>query len=182
MAASVLVFVTSLYLLLGLALRYAVVHPAFRARGGFAALALGAALLHERLVRGALYQTFQKRFAPGIAAAGIAFAGAMAPLSARLFFLPRPTAPFPLVIAQSFLVELSISLALTWLALGSGSTLPGGLALGFIWAVRLVFVPTFHGGVVPFLEVIAAAAGALAISAVLVRALAPYRDQVLGAS
>ncbi|MEO6323620.1 MAG: hypothetical protein ABIT01_15225 [Thermoanaerobaculia bacterium] len=181
-AACILVFVTSLYLLLGLALHYAMLSVGSSRSFGFAAVAIGAALLHERLIRGSLYRVFQRRFAPGAAAAALAAVGALAPVLARHFLLPRPSAPLPLVIAQSILVELSISFALTWLALGSGSTWPGGVALGLIWAVRLALVITFHGGVVPFLEVVAAMAGALAIAAVLVRALAPYRDQVLGAS
>lgn len=145
-----------------------------------APLAVLLALGYERVVRGSLYGALGKRLAVGNAAPVVALLGALVPAALRLAILPRGSAP-PLVLAgHALLVETGLGLSLALLALGTGSTLPGGVAYGTIWAVRLAAAVTFHGAVVPVLETAAAWVSALAVALVLARPLAPFREEVFG--
>ncbi len=81
---------------------------------------------------------------------------------------------------HAFLVEYALSLGLTWMALGTRSTLPGGSALAALWLLRLLVAVRFHGGVVPVLELLAAIAAAFAVAAILRAPLAPHREAVEG--
>jgi hypothetical protein len=145
-----------------------------------APLAVFLAILYERVVRGSLYGALGRRLAVGNAAPAVAFLGALVPAAIRLWILPRGGAPPVILAGHAFLVESGLGLALALLALGTGSTLPGGFTYGAIWAVRLAAAVTFHGSVVPLLETAAAWASAIAVALVLSRPLAPWREEVFG--
>jgi hypothetical protein len=183
LAAAALVLVSSSYLVAGRLLHFATLgaseDPA-RAAMTFGAAAL-AALVHERLVRGALYTSLRARLTPGLGAPAVAFLGALLPTLARLTLLPRASAPFSVRLAHALLVETLLGFGLAWLALGSGTWIFSGAALALVWGVRLFVVPVFHGGVLPLLEALAALLAALAVAGVLARELAPHRETVLGA-
>jgi hypothetical protein len=83
---------------------------------------------------------------------------------------------------HAFLVEYLLSLGLTWLALGTGSTRPGAFALAALWILRASFGVRFHGAPFPLMEMGAAFAAALLVAGVLSASLAPHRDRVLGAA
>jgi hypothetical protein len=184
-AAAVFVLVASGYLLLGRALHYAALGlraaPAATLAAGVI-LVVAAALLHERLVRGTLYTSLKSRLPAGFAAPTVALFGAVLPVTARLLLLPRSRAPFPVALAQAFLVEWCLGLGLAWLALGAGTWVFSGVALAAVGAVRLLVVPEFHGGVIPFLELLFALLAPLAMALVLARELRPHREALLGVS
>ena len=170
------------YLPVARALRYATIAVLTRPAAWHWALllALPAALLHEAVVRGALYGRVRSRVRVGFAAPVVALAGAVVPVALRLWLFPFPAVPWPLVAGQALLVELPISLALCLLALGSGRWLPGGVALFLLWTARIVVVPTFRGGPVPTLEILAALLVPLAVALVLHRPLTPHREALEG--
>lgn len=176
--------VSSSYLLLARLLHYATLSLS-EDIGRVALLSipiLAVALVHERLVRGALYSALRARLHPGLAAPAVAFVGGLVLAALRLAFLPRARAPFAVLAVHALLVETLLGFGLAWLALGSGSTVPGGIALGLVWIVRLGAAHVFHGGVVPLLELIFALLAALAVAGILSRELAPHRAAVLEAS
>jgi hypothetical protein len=141
--------------------------------------ALAATHLYERAVRGALYGVLGRRLPTGLAAPVMAILGAVLPAFLRLEFLPRSTAPFAVLVGHAFLVEAGLGLALCLLALGAGSTVPGGVAYGLLWALRFGVGLTFVGGVVPLMELAAAWAAPVAVAIALARPLAPYREELL---
>ena len=141
---------------------------------------LVAALLHEIVVRGALYGALGRRLAVGAAAPIVALLGAILPAFLRLEFLPRGAAPPGVLAGHAFLVEAGLGLALCLLALSSGSAVPGALAYGLLWVARFGLAVTFVGGVVPMMELAAAWASPLVLSLVLARPLAPWREELLG--
>lgn len=143
----------------------------------FGAAAL--ALVHEKLVRGELYRALSARLAPGMGAAVTAVAGALVPLLARVVLLPVPGVGRAIVVSHAALVEVALSLGLCWLALGTGSTLPSAVALTGVWVVRFLVPPTFRGGVVPLMELLAAILAGWLASVVLRRELAPHREAFL---
>ncbi len=145
-----------------------------------AALAVGVAFAHERVVRGGLYGALRARLSAGIPAALTALAGAFIPLGARLILFPVPGVHGVVVATHAALVEIALSLGLCWLALGTGSTLPGVAALGTVWAVRALVVVTFRGGAVPLMELVAAVAGAWLVAWTLRAALEPHRTALMG--
>jgi hypothetical protein len=163
-------------------LRYATLG---RARDGvelllFVPACLAVALLHERIIRGWLYGALGRRLPVGTAAPLVAFLGAILATYLRLAVLPRPSAPIVLAAAHAWLVEAGLGLGLCLLALGTGSTIPGGVALGLVWSVRFGLSVTFVGGVVPLMELAAAWAAPVAVAAVLSRPLAPWREELFG--
>lgn len=185
LAAAALVLAASSYLLVGQLAHYSMLalaseNPRHLVLVG--AVASVAALAHEAIVRGVLYSALRRRLPAGFAAPSAALAGLVLPVIARWKFLPHSSAPAPVVLGQALIVELLLSLALTWLALGAGSWLAGGCALAALWIFRLFSVVTFFGAVVPLLEACAAAAAAFLVTAVLSKPLSPYRDRVLGVS
>lgn len=138
------------------------------------------ALGYERIVRGSLYGALGKRLPVGAAAPVVALLGALVPAALRLSILPRGSAAPVVLAGHALLVETGLGLSLALLALGTGSTVPGGFSYGAIWAVRLATAVTFHGSVVPLFETAAAWASALAVALVLSRPLAPWREEVFG--
>jgi len=180
-AVAAFVLVASSHLAASRLLRYATLSAADDVRRAtLLTLAVGAAaLLHERLVRGALYASLRARVKPGLAAPIVALLGAVAPVGARLLLLPRPPAPLAVRVAHAVQVETFLGLGLTWLALGTGGALWSGVALALVWAARIFVVPVFHGGVVPLFEAVAALGAALTVAGVLARPLAPHRAAVL---
>jgi len=145
-------------------------------------LAIAAAFGHEALVRGKLYGALQPALPAGLAAPSVALVGAVAPLIARLLLFPVPYVPFPAVAGQALMVEFFLSLGLTWIALGTGSTRPGAVALATLWILRLALGVRFHGGALPLLELAAALVAALLVALVLAGPLAPHRERLLGAA
>lgn len=141
---------------------------------------VAAALLYERVVRGALYRALGKRLPVGAAAPLVALLGALLPAALRLGLLPGGSAPFSALALHACLVELGLGLGLCFLALGTGSTLPGGLALGLLWVSRFSVAVTFRGGVVPALELAAAWTAPFLTAAVLARPLRPWRQELFG--
>jgi hypothetical protein len=139
-----------------------------------------AALLYERLVRGALYGALGRRLPAGVAAPVVALLGALLPAFLRLTLFPPGPAPLPVLVGHAYFVEVGLGFGLCWLALGTGSSVPGGLALGLVWVARFSVGVTFRGGVVPLMELAAAWAAALVVAAVLSRPLTPYREEVFG--
>jgi hypothetical protein len=184
LAAAAFVAVSSSYLLAARLLRFATLSaPDEPPRAAlFLAAVAGAALVHERFVRGDLYGALRGSLAPGAAAPIVALVGALVPTWARFQLLPRPRAPLAIAASHSFLVEALLGIALTWMALASATWIFSALALTLVWAVRLFVVPTFHGGVVPILEAAAALLAALAVAGILAGPLAAHRAAVLGAS
>ena len=181
-AAGVCAAVALCFLPVARALHYAKVGLAERGAAlvWIAPLAVLLALGYERVVRGSLYGALGKRLAVGNAAPVVALLGALVPAALRLAILPRGGAPPVVLAGHALLVETGLGLALALLALGTGSTVPGGVAYGAIWAVRLGGAVTFHGAVVPVFETAAAWASALAVALVLARPLAPHREEVFG--
>ncbi len=110
----------------------------------------------------------------------MAFLGAVLATYLRLTLLPRPSAPIVLATAHAWLVEAGLGLGLCLLALGTGSTVPGGVALGLVWVARFGLSVTFVGGVVPLMELAAAWASPVAVAAILSRPLAPWREELFG--
>jgi len=177
------VVVSSAYVAVARLLHYAtvsVVDPIGAALLSAAAV-LALAFLHERLVRGALYGRLRRGMTAGLAAPTAALAGAVLPTLARVLLMPPPRVPLWLVGAQGFLTEFLLGLGLCWLALGSGSWIASGAALGLVFALRLLLQVTFHGGVVPLLEMLFAGLSALAVAGVLAGPLTPHRDAVMEA-
>jgi hypothetical protein len=166
------------------ALRYATIAFFTRPAAWHLALpaVLVAALLHEALVRGFVYRGFRGKVRVGFAAPLAAFAGVVVPVAARLWLFPFPAVPWPLVLGQAVLVELPLSFALCLLALGTGRSLPGGVALFLLWTARFVVVPTFHGSPLPTLEILAAVLAVAVVAVVLHRPLAPHREALEGLS
>jgi hypothetical protein len=185
-AVAAFVLVASGHLLAGRALHYATLalraSPAGIALLVVVVVVVAVALAHERLVRGALYTSLRSRLPSGFAAPTVALAGAVLPVTARLLLLPRSRAPFPVVVAQAFLVDWILGLGLAWLALGSGTWILSGVSLASVGAVRALVVPEFHGGVIPFLELLFALLATLAVALVLARELKPHREALLGVS
>ena len=145
-----------------------------------AAVCLAAAILHETVVRGAIYGAFGRRLAVGAAAPIVALLGAILPAYLRLAFLPRGTAPPGVLVAHAFLVEAGLGLSLCLLALAAGRTLPGAVAYSFLWIGRFGLTVNYVGGVVPMMEVAAAWASPLVLAFVLARPLAPWREELMG--
>lgn len=143
-------------------------------------LALPAALLHEKVVRGLLYSKLRGTVRVGFAAPLAALAGVVVPVAVRLWLFRFPSVPWPLVAGQALLVELPLSLALCLFALGAGRWTPCGTTLFLLWAARVVVVPTFHGAPVPTLEILAALLVPLVVALVLHRPLAPHREALEG--
>ena len=143
-------------------------------------LAVPAALLHEKLVRGLLYGALRARVRPGFGAPLAALAGVVVPTAVRLWLFRFPAVPWPLVAAQAFLVELPLSFALCFLALATGRTLPSSAALFLLWAARVAIVPTFRGSPLPTLEILAAILAAVVVPLVLHKPLAPHREALEG--
>ncbi len=183
-AAAAFVGGAFLYLPLSYFLRYARLD--LFPRPAVALLAVPAAAVialgHETLVRGWLYGALRDAITPGAASPLVALAGAIVPLAFRLLLFPVAGVRFPLVFGQGLLVEYSLSLGLTWLALGAGTTRPGAAALAAIWVVRLSVGVRFHGAPVPLFELGAAIVASLLVAWVLAEPLAPHRDRVLGAA
>lgn len=172
------------YLPAARALRYATIALLTRPAAWHWALllVLPAAFLHEKLVRGLLYGTLQARVRPGFAAPLAALAGVVVPVAVRLWLFRFPAVPWPLVAGQALLVELPLSLALCFLALATGRTLPSSVALFLLWAARIVVVPTFRGSPLPTLEILAAILAAVVVPLVLHKPLAPHREALEGLS
>lgn len=138
--------------------------------------AVVAAFLHERVVRGFLYDAMRRVLPAGFGAPLVALLGVASPLSARLLLFPVPRVSPWAVGVHAFLVEYTLSLALAWIALGTASTVPGGAALSLVWVFRLLVGVTFHGGAVPVLELLAAICAAWSVLVVLREPLAPHRE------
>jgi hypothetical protein len=163
-------------------LRYALVGDSGRGAALLlvVSVCLAAATLHERLVRGSLYGALQRALPSGAAAPLVALLGALLPAATRLAFLPRGPAPFPVLAGHAYLVEAGLGLALALLALGTGSTVPGGIAYGLFFGARFAATLSFRGGVVPMMELLAAWLTPLAVALVLARPLAPWREELFG--
>ncbi|MBK9376414.1 MAG: hypothetical protein IPN03_22500 [Holophagales bacterium] len=166
------------YLPAARALRYATIAFFTRPASWHTALPLVVlvALLHESLVRGALYGALRRRVRVGLGAPLAALAGIVVPVAARLWLFPYPAVPWPLVLGQAIVAELPLSLALCLLALGTGRWAAGGVALALLWTARIVIVPTFHGSPLPTLEILAAVLAAAVVALVLHRPLTPHRE------
>ena len=182
-AAAAFVAGAFLHLPLGYLLRYARVDLLPRPFLTLLAvpLAAAAAFLHEAAIRGKLYGSLRERVTPGLAAPLAALAGTAFPLAVRLVVFPVAGVPPFLVGAHAFVVEYALSLGLTWLALGTGSTRPGAAALAALWILRISLGVRFHGAPVPLMEMGAAFAAAAAVALVLSAPLSPHRDRVMGA-
>jgi hypothetical protein len=144
-------------------------------------LAIAGAFAFERLVRGALYGWMRTKLPPGLAAPAVAALGAVPMAAARLAFGTRFDGPPILGLVHAYLVAIALGLGLAWLALGTGSTLPGGAALAAVWAAKAAAPVVSHGRPVPLLELLAAALAALAVALVLNKSLAPHRAAMWGA-
>jgi hypothetical protein len=131
-------------------------------------------------VRGFLYDALRRRLPAGLGAPAIAVIGAILPAAARLVVWGRKGAAPALVAGHALLVGTLLGLGLAWLALGTGSTVPGGAGLATVWAGKLAVTVDYVGGVVPFLELLASALAATGVAVVLWRPLAPHRDKVMG--
>lgn len=143
-------------------------------------LAVAAAFLHERVVRGFLYDALRRRVPPGLGAPLIAGIGAILPAAARLAVWGRNGAAPVLVAGHALLVGFFLGLGLAWMALATGSTVPGGAGLAAVWAAKLVVAVDHVGPAVPFLELSAAVLAAAGTAFVLWSPLAPHRDRVMG--
>ena len=144
-------------------------------------LAVAGAFLLERVVRGALYAWLRAHLAAGLAAPAVAALGAVPMAAARLAFGPHFDGPPILAVLHAYLLGFALGLGLALLALGTGSTVPGGAALAVVWAVKASAPAVFHGRPVPLLELLAAALAAAAVAFVLREPLAPHRNAVWGA-
>ncbi len=144
-------------------------------------LAVVGAFVFERIVRGALYDWLRTKLAAGLAAPAVAALGAVPMAAARLAFGPRFDGPPVLGFLHAYLVAGALGLGLAFLALGTGSTVPGGASLAVVWAVKASAPVVSHGRPVPLLELAAAALAAAAVAFVLNKPLAPHRDAMWGA-
>ena len=144
-------------------------------------LAIAGAFVFERLVRGALYAWLRTKLPAGIAAPAVAALGAIPMVAARLAFGPHFDGPPILGFVHAYLVAFGLGLGLAFLALGTGSTVPGGAALAVVWSVKAAAPVISHGRPVPLLELLAAALAAASAAFVLREPLAPHRDAMWGA-
>jgi hypothetical protein len=144
-------------------------------------LAIVGAFAFERVVRGGFYAWLRAKLPAGLAAPAVAALGAVPMAAARLAFGSRFDGPPVLGLLHAYLVAVALGLGLAWLALGTGSTLPGGAALAAVWAVKAAAPVVSHGRPVPLLELLAAALAAAATALVLNRPLAPHRAAMWGA-
>jgi hypothetical protein len=144
-------------------------------------LAVAGAFAFERVVRGSLYSFLRSKLPAGLAAPAVAALGAIPMAAARLLFGPRFDGPPVLGLLHAYLVALALGLGLAFLALGTGSTVPGGAALASVWAVKAAAPVVSHGRPVPLLELLAAALAVAAAAFVLRKPLAPHRDAMWGA-
>ena len=144
-------------------------------------LAIAGAFVFERVVRGAFYGWLRTKLPPGLAAPAVAALGAIPMAAARLVFGTHFDGPPVLGLVHAYLVAFALGLGLAWLALGTGSTLPGGAALAVVWAVKAAAPVVSHGRPVPLLELLAAAVAAAAVALVLHKSLAPHRAAMWGA-
>jgi hypothetical protein len=147
----------------------------------FVPAAVLGAFVFERVVRGTLYGWLRTKLPAGTAAPAVAALGAIPVVAFRLGLAPRFEAPPALAIAHAYLVAFALGLGLAWLALGTGSTWPGGAALAAVWLVKGALPASFHGRPVPVLELLAAVLASLAVALVLRRPLAPHRAAMWGA-
>ena len=111
--------------------------------------------------------------------AGDDAAGMVPELIAREL-LVHPDVPILLLYVQGFVVEALLGLGLCWIALGTSSWIPGGVALGLLWALRLSTIVVFHGAVLPVFEMIAAAAAGGFAALALYKPLKPHRELLMG--
>jgi hypothetical protein len=144
-------------------------------------LAVAGAFVFERLVRGPFYGWLQSKLPAGLAAPAVAALGAIPMAAARLTFGARFDGPPILGLVHAYLVAFALGLGLAFLALGTGSTVPGGAALAVVWATKSAAPVVSHGRPVPLLELLAAALAAAAVAFVLRKPLAPHRDAMWGA-
>ena len=144
-------------------------------------LAVVGAFVFERLVRGSFYGWLRRKLPAGLAAPAVAALGAVPMAAARLTFGARIDGPPILGLVHAYLVAFALGLGLAFLALGTGSTVPGGAALAAVWAVKAAAPVISHGRPVPLLELGAAALAAVAVALVLREPLAPHRDAMWGA-
>lgn len=144
-------------------------------------LAIAGAFAFERVVRGAFYGWLRAKVPAGLAAPAVAALGAIPMAAARLAFGAHFDGPPVLGLVHAYLVAFALGLGLAWLALGTGSTLPGGAALAAVWAVKAAAPVVSHGRPVPLLELLAAVVAAAAAALVLYKPLAPHRDAMWGA-
>jgi len=169
------------YLPVGRGLRYAALGFSSDARlAWLLPLAIAGAFVNERLVRGWLYRKLRDRLAPGLAAPCVALLGAVVPATARIAVFGRKGAAPAFVAGHAFLVGSLLGLGLAWLALATGSTVPGGAALAAVWAAKLGIRVESVGPAVPLLELCASGLAAAGVAAVLWSALAPHREKVMG--
>lgn len=166
----------------GLFLRYLSFLPAARPNLAAVCVAVAGAVALEALVRGFLYGAWRGRFPNGAAALLVAALGALVTTTARLLALPQPDVSPVVLVPHALLVEGALSLALTWMALGTGSIAPSSAALSTLWLARLATDPVFRGPAVPALELISAILSAVVVAIVLRRPLAPHREALLGVS
>jgi len=144
-------------------------------------LAVAGAFAFERVVRGGFYRWLRGKLPAGLAAPVVAALGAIPMAAARLAFGARFDGPPVLGLVHAYLVAFALGLGLAWLALGTGSTLPGGAALAAVWAVKVAAPVVSHGRPVPLLELLAAVLAAAAAAFVLYKPLAPHRAAMWGA-
>ncbi len=145
-------------------------------------LSVAGALAHERVVRGWVFGALRKRLTVGWAALSAAAAGTLVPVAARLLLRPRTDVAPILTWGHAALVAYALSMGLTLLALGAGSTLPGGLALAVVWGAKVAVDVRHVGPTVPLFELAAAVLAAWGVTVVLKGPLAPHRDALLGAA
>jgi hypothetical protein len=144
-------------------------------------LAVAGAFAFERLARGTFYGWLRKKLPAGLAAPAVAALGAIPMAAARLAFGSRFDGPPVLGLVHAYLVAFALGLGLAWLALGTGSTLPGGAALAAVWAVKAAAPVVSHGRPVPLFELLAAVLAAASAAFVLYKPLAPHRAAMWGA-
>lgn len=144
-------------------------------------LAVAGGFVFERIVRGTFYGWLRTKLPAGLAAPAVAALGAIPMAAVRLAFGTRFDGPPILGLVHAYLVAFALGLGLAWLALGTGSTVPGGAALALVWAVKAAVPVVSHGQPVPLLELLAAAVAAAAVALVLREPLAPHRDAMWGA-
>ena len=95
----------------------------------FAPAAILGAFLFERIVRGTFYGWLREKLPAGMAAPVVAALGAIPVAALRLTLSGPLNAPPALAIGHAYFVAFALGLGLAWLALGTGSTWPGGAAL-----------------------------------------------------
>ncbi len=175
-------FGATLHLTLGYVLRFAYLKTDELAMSPFVALpgALAAGLAVEWALRGRLYPALRAKLPVGFAAPVVAVLGGIALSILRVELLVHPDVPILLLYVQGFVVEALLGLGLCWIALGTGSWIPGGVALGLLWALRLSTIVVFHGAVLPVFEMIAAAAAGGFAALALYKPLRPHRELLMG--